>query len=150
MYMIGSALTFCWAIPYFLLLDHGSAAVVSLAIVCSLIPHNMQYGPQAALIAETFSTRLRYSGAGIGYQLASVVAGGPAPLIAAWLLHTFNSSLPIALYIMAGAVVTIVATVLLPEPNREAVRRELEGEPEVQATRRFERREEPVAAPTRS
>ena len=57
----------------------------------SLIPHDMQYGPQAALIAETFPTRLRYSGAGIGYQLASVVAGGPAPLLAAWLLHTFNS-----------------------------------------------------------
>jgi MFS family permease len=121
-----------------------------LAIVVSLIPHDMQYGPQAALIAESFSTRVRYSGAGIGYQLASVVAGGPAPLLAAWLLHTFDSSLPIALYMIAGAVVTIVATVLLPEPNREAVRRELEGEPELQASRRFERQEEPVAAPTRS
>src|SRR4051794_15132346 len=126
MYSIGAALTFCWAIPYFLLLDHGSAAIVSLAIVCSLIPHNMQYGPQAALIAETFPTRLRYSGAGIGYQLASVVAGGPAPLLATWLLHTFNSSLPIALYIMAGAVVTVIATVLLPEPGRAAIARELE------------------------
>ena len=99
----------------------GTGALVTLAIVLSLIPHDMQYGPQAALIAETFPTRLRYSGAGIGYQLASVVAGGPAPLLAAWLLHTFNSSLPIALYIIAGAVVTIVATVLLPEPNRAAV-----------------------------
>jgi hypothetical protein len=48
----------------------------------SLIPHDMQFGPQAPLIAETFDTRVRYSGAGIGYQLASVFAGGPAPLIA--------------------------------------------------------------------
>jgi metabolite-proton symporter len=122
MYMIGAALTFCWAIPYFALLDNGTAAIVSLTIVCSLIPHNMQYGPQAALIAETFPTRLRYSGAGMGYQLASVVAGGPAPLLATWLLHTFDSSLPIALYIMAGAIVTLVATALLPQPVAELER----------------------------
>jgi metabolite-proton symporter len=149
-YIAGAVCTALFAIPYFGLLNTGTGALVVLAIVVSLIPHDMQYGPQAALIAESFSTGVRYSGAGIGYQLASVVAGGPAPLLAAWLLHTFDSSLPIALYIIAGAVVTIVATVLLPEPNREAVRRELEGEPEVPATRRFERREEPAAARTRS
>jgi metabolite-proton symporter len=122
MYMTGAVCTFLWAIPYFALLDNGTAAIVSLAIVVSLIPHNMQYGPQAALIAETFPTRLRYSGAGIGYQLASVVAGGPAPLVATWLLHTFDSSLPIALYIMAGAVVTLIATALLPQPAQELER----------------------------
>ena len=52
----------------------------------SLVFHDMQYGPQAALIAETFGTNVRYSGAGLGYQLASVIAGGPAPLIAAAIL----------------------------------------------------------------
>ena len=57
-----------------------------LAIVLSLVFHDMQYGPQAALIAESFGTNIRYSGAGIGYQLASVIAGGPAPLIAAAIL----------------------------------------------------------------
>src|SRR3954468_2969972 len=144
MYIIGSACTAAFALPYFGLLNTGTGALVTLAIVLSLVPHDMQYGPQAALIAESFSTRLRYSGAGIGYQLASVVAGGPAPLIAAWLLHTFNSSLPIALYIMAGAVVPIAATVLLPEPNRAAVARELEDGPEPAASRRFERREAPA------
>src|SRR3954447_16913203 len=145
MYIIGSACTAAFALPYFGLLNTGTGALVTLAIVLSLVPHDMQYGPQAALIAESFSTRLRYSGAGIGYQLASVVAGGPAPLIAAWLLHTFNSSLPIALYIMAGAVVTVVATVLLPEPNRTAVEREFEEVgTTVPASRRFERRETPV------
>ena len=130
--------------PVLPLLDHGSAAIVSLAIVCSLIPHNMQYGPQAALIAETFPTRLRYSGAGMGYQLASVVAGGPAPLIATWLLHTFNSSLPIALYIMAGAVVTLIATALLPRPVAELEQAARPSAP------RFVRAEdrEPVGVPT--
>ena len=101
-----------------------------LAIFLSLIPHDMQYGPQAALIAESFPTRLRYSGAGIGYQLASVFAGGPAPLLAAWLVHTFNSTMPIAVYIILGAVVTVIATVLLPEPGRAAVARDLEAEAE--------------------
>jgi metabolite-proton symporter len=149
MYIIGAVATAVIALPYFALLNTGTSALVVLAIVLSLIPHDMQYGPQAALIAESFSTRVRYSGAGIGYQLASVVAGGPAPLLAAWLLHTFNSSLPIALYIIAGAVVTIVATVLLPEPNRAEVQRELEGGLEPQASRRFERREQPVGTPTR-
>ena len=125
MYITGAVLTGLWAIPYFALLDTKASGIVFLAIAVSLIPHNMQYGPQAALIAESFTTRLRYSGAGIGYQLASVVAGGPAPLLAVWLLHTFDSTLPIALYIVAGAVVTVIATLLLPEPGRAAVEREL-------------------------
>jgi metabolite-proton symporter len=129
-YIAGAALTAVWAVPYFLLLDSGSSTLVFIAIFLSLIPHDMQYGPQAALIAESFPTRLRYSGAGIGYQLASVVAGGPAPLLAAYLLHTFNSSLPIAAYIVLGAVVTIVATILLPDPSRAAVAREFEDDPE--------------------
>jgi metabolite-proton symporter len=125
-YITGAVLTGLWAIPYFLLLDTKTPALVFLAIFLSLIPHDIQYGPQAALIAESFKTRLRYSGAGLGYQLASVVAGGPAPLLAAFLLHEFDSSLPIAIYIMLGAVVTVIATVLLPEPNRAEVEREFD------------------------
>jgi MFS family permease len=126
MYGIGIVCTALFAFPYFGLLNTKVAGLVLVAIVVSLIFHDMQYGPQAALIAESFGTNLRYSGAGIGYQLASVVAGGPAPLLAVWLLHTFDSTLPIALYIIAGAVVTVIATILLPEPERAAVARELE------------------------
>jgi MFS family permease len=125
-YIIGAALTFAWAIPYFLLLDSKAGGLVFVAVFLSLIPHDMQYGPQAALIAESFTTRLRYSGAGMGYQLASVVAGGPAPLVATWLLHTFDSTLPIAIYIMFGAAVTVIATALLPNAGRRAVEREFE------------------------
>jgi metabolite-proton symporter len=124
MYIIGAVATGLWAIPYFALLNSGTGALVFLAIFLSLIPHDMQYGPQAALIAESFKTRLRYSGAGLGYQLASVFAGGPAPLLATYLLHTFDSTLPIAAYIIFGAVVTVIATLLLPEPNRAAVEEE--------------------------
>src|SRR3954464_13580599 len=78
MYMIGAVLTLLFAFPYVALLQTAAPALVFVAVFLSLIPHDMQYGPQAALIAETFNTRLRYSGAGIGYQLASVFAGGPA------------------------------------------------------------------------
>jgi metabolite-proton symporter len=143
MYIIGAVVTGLWAIPYFLLLNTKSEALVFLAIFLSLVPHDMQYGPQAALIAETFKTRLRYSGAGLGYQLASVFAGGPAPLVAAYLFHTFNSTLPIAAYIMFGAVVGAVATVLLPEPSRAAVEQELDEavrQPIPEATRKSEGR----------
>src|SRR5919206_262311 len=153
MYMIGAVCTLLWAIPYFLLLDSKVSWLVFLAIFVSLIPHDMQYGPQAALVAETFRTKLRYSGAGIGYQLASVVAGGPAPLLAAFLLHRFDSTLPIALYIVFGAVVTIIATLMLPEPGRDRVAREFEAvaEPEtIDASRRFSRHRERITSmPTR-
>ena len=79
----------------------------------SLIFHDMQYGPQAALIAEVFGTNLRYSGAGLGYQLASVIAGGPAPLIAATVLAQTGSSFWISVYIVGCAVVSLVALVAM-------------------------------------
>jgi MFS family permease len=113
-------------VPYFLMLDSKVRALVVAAIVISLIPHDMQYGPQAALIAESFPTRRRYSGAGLGYQLASVFAGGPGPLLATWLLHRFDSSLPIGIYIGLCGVVTLIATALLPDASRRAVAREFE------------------------
>jgi metabolite-proton symporter len=124
LYMTGAALIGVWGFVYFGLLNTESSILIFAAVFLSLIPHDMQYGPQAALIAESFPTKLRYSGAGIGYQLSSVFAGGPAPLLATYLLHEFNSTLPIALYIAAGAVCGFVATALLPEPGRREVERE--------------------------
>lgn len=115
MYMIGAAVTGVFGFVYFAMLNTGSAAIIFLAIFLSLIPHDMQYGPQAALIAESFTGRLRYSGASLGYQLASVIAGGPAPLIATWLFGTFHSATAIAAYIAACAVITLVATALMTD-----------------------------------
>jgi MFS family permease len=80
--------------------------------------HDMMYGPQAALIAEWFTPRLRYSGASLGYRLASVFAGGPAPLVATALFAAFGSAYAIAVYIRA--IISIVATALLPDyTNRD-------------------------------
>ena len=118
MYLIGVVCMGLFAFPYFLLLNTKVAALVLLAIIVSLIPHDMQYGPQAALIAENFTGRLRYSGASIGYQLASIVAGGPAPLIAVALLATYKSYVPIALYMVGCSVVSLVATLLIPDRSK--------------------------------
>jgi len=115
MYMIGAAVTGVFAFIYFAMLKTGSEPVIFLAIVLSLIPHDMQYGPQAALIAESFTGRLRYSGSSLGYQLASVIAGGPAPLIATYLYGAFHSAFAIAIYIAICAVITLVATALMSD-----------------------------------
>ena len=77
-------------------MNSGSMTLVFIAIFLSLVPHDMMYGPQAALIAESFTGRLRYSGASMGYQLASIIAGGPAPIIAGWLFIQFGSGYAIA------------------------------------------------------
>jgi metabolite-proton symporter len=126
MYMLGALAMLIWAYPYFGMLNTRVPALVFLAIVISLIPHDMQYGPQAALIAESFTTRLRYSGASLGYQLASIIAGGPAPLIAVYLLHTYGTSAPISIYIIITAVLTLIATALLPDRSKEDIAQEQE------------------------
>src|SRR6201989_603641 len=109
MYMIGAAVTGVFGFIYFAMLNTGSEAVLFFAIILSLIPHDMMYGPQAALIAESFTGRLRYSGASLGYQLASVIAGGPAPLIAAWLFGTYHTATAIAAYIAVCSVLSLIA-----------------------------------------
>ncbi len=124
MYMIGAFATGVFGFIYFGLLNTGSAVLIFLAIVLSLIPHDMQYGPQAALIAESFTGRLRYSGASLGYQLASIIAGGPAPLIATWLYSVHHSSHAIAFYIAACAVISLIATVLMPDYTGRDIREE--------------------------
>ncbi|MCK1343675.1 MULTISPECIES: MFS transporter [Bradyrhizobium] len=115
MYMLGAAVTGIFGFVYFVMLNTGSLTIIFFAIILSLIPHDMQYGPQAALIAESFTGRLRYSGSSLGYQLASVIAGGPAPLIATWLYGTFHSATAIAVYIAICAVVTLVATAMMTD-----------------------------------
>jgi metabolite-proton symporter len=114
MYAIGIACVALFAFPYFGLLNTTEPALVLLAIVLSLVFHDMQYGPQAALIAESFGANIRYSGAGIGYQLASVIAGGPAPLIAAAILAATGSSTGISIYILICCALSAVALVLMP------------------------------------
>jgi MFS family permease len=127
MYMLGIAVMAAWGFVYFGLFAAGVAGLVFVVIAVSLIPHDMQYGPQASLIAESFTGRLRYSGASLGYQLASIIAGGPAPYIATGLWAgkfdivglTFASPFPaktpyvISGYILFCCVIGFLATVAL-------------------------------------
>src|SRR5437867_2930442 len=129
MYALGIAVMAAWGFVYFGLFATGVAVVVFVVIALSLIPHDMQYGPQASLIAESFTGRLRYSGASLGYQLASIIAGGPAPIIALGLWAgkftllgaSFTSPFPthnpytISAYILVCCLIGFVAVALLKD-----------------------------------
>jgi MFS family permease len=115
MYLIGVVVMGFFGFVYFGMVDTAIPALVFIAIVLSLIPHDLQYGPQAALIAESFTPRLRYSGASLGYQLASIIAGGPAPIIATALFAAFHTGYAIAAYIAVLAVISLVAAAMMPD-----------------------------------
>jgi MFS family permease len=115
MYLIGVVAMGLFGFLYFGMVDTATPALVFVAIVLSLIPHDMQYGPQAALIAESFTPRLRYSGASLGYQLASIIAGGPAPLIATALFAAYHTGYAIAGYILVLAVISFIAAAMMPD-----------------------------------
>ncbi len=127
MYILGCVSVGVYGFIYFALLDSKSPTLIFIAVALSLLPVMTMYGPEAALIAEAFSPRLRYSGASLGYQLASIIAGGPSPFIATALFATYHSSLPIALYILVCAVVGIVSTALLPDYTNKEISAEYEG-----------------------
>ena len=126
MYMIGIGVMAVWGFAYFGLYSTAIPVVVFITIVVSLIPHDMQYGPQAALIAESFTGRLRYSGASLGYQLASVIAGGPAPLIATYLFAQTKNAYVISGYILVCCVLGFAATALLKDRSKYDQGREYE------------------------
>ena len=121
--MTGAVIAGLYAFPYFAVLTYGGQALIFIAIVLSMIVHAMMYGPQAALIGESFPTHLRYGGAGLGYQLASVFAGGPAPLVATWLLHETGTPYSISVYIVVAAVITVVCCLALADRSRVEHRR---------------------------
>ena len=115
MYLIGVVAVGIYGFVYFNLLNTGSATIIFVAIILSLLPHAMMYGPQAAMIAESFPSRLRYSGASLGYQLTALIAGGPAPLVATWLFAEYKTPYAIAGLILFSAVVSFLATSMLTD-----------------------------------
>ena len=137
-YMIGIGLTAVWGFAYYGLYSTAIPVVVFITIMLSLIPHDVQYGPQAALIAESFTGRLRYSGASLGYQLASVIAGGPAPLIAVYLFAQTKNPYSISVYILVCCVIGFAATALLKDRSKYDHSREYEEQemPQQAATQR--------------
>lgn len=98
-----------WIYPFFALGDRQSFTAMTTAVIVALLFHGAMYAPQAAFFSEMFATRRRYSGASIGAQFSSVAAGAPAPLIATALLSKYDNATPIVLYVMAAALLTIIA-----------------------------------------
>jgi MFS family permease len=134
MYIIGCIFVAVFGFIYFAMLDTKVSALMFIAVALSGLPIMTMYGPEAALIAESFSPRLRYSGCSLGYQLASIIAGGPSPFIATALLAAFHSSLPIDLYILGCAVIGIVATRLLTDYTNKDISEEYDKDKTAPAT----------------
>jgi MFS family permease len=122
-YMFGAAFSLIFSFPFFWLLDTKVSVLIWLAIALGLwIGHDPMYGPQAAFFSELFGTRLRYSGASLGYQLASIVGGGISPLIATSLLALGGGHWwPIAVYMIVLSLITLVSTYLASETFREDI-----------------------------
>jgi MHS family shikimate/dehydroshikimate transporter-like MFS transporter len=119
-YLFGACVTALFAYPLFWMLDTGSTPLVWLALVVALVfAHSPMYGPQAAFLSELFGTRVRYSGASLGSQLSSVVAGGLSPFIATALLPYGRGAL--ASYLIAMALVTIVAVLIASETRHQTI-----------------------------
>ncbi|MEV5467270.1 MFS transporter [Streptomyces griseoincarnatus] len=114
-YLIGAVGVGLWMFPFFALIDTGGFGALLLAVTVGLVMHGAMYAPQAAFFSEMFATRMRYSGASIGAQFASVAAGAPAPLIATALLSDYGTSTPIALYVIAASLLTVVAILAAKE-----------------------------------
>jgi MHS family shikimate/dehydroshikimate transporter-like MFS transporter len=122
-YLTGAAFSVVFPFAFFAMVDTRETVFIYAAMILGInIGHDMMYGPQAAYFSELFGTRVRYSGASIGYQLASVFGGGFAPLIAAALL-TANGGSPeyVALYMVAVSLISLVATAMAPETYRDEI-----------------------------
>jgi metabolite-proton symporter len=117
-YLFGAIGALVWVFAFFLMLNTRAAALIVLATVVALVFHAAMYGPQAAFIAELFSTRLRYSGASLGYQIAGVLGGALAPIISIALLSRFDTWLAVTAYVCAMLLITIVAVFAAQETAR--------------------------------
>lgn len=117
--VIGCLVMMVWPFIYFQLLDTRVLGLMFLAIMLGLPIHDLQYGPQAAVIAESFPGRVRYSGSSLGYQLASITAGGPAPIVAVWLYGRYGTSLAVATYVALTGLVSFISVWFLPDRSGE-------------------------------
>ncbi len=114
-YAIGAFGLVGWSFAMFPLLASGSNAAIVLAIVVGLVLHGAMYGPQAAMIAELFPTRIRYSGASIAYQLTAIFAGSLAPIVAVWMYKEYGSAVPVAIYVAVACLISGISALLARE-----------------------------------
>ncbi|MEV0586445.1 MFS transporter [Nonomuraea sp. NPDC050310] len=116
-YLGGVVAAAAWVFAFFPLLATRSFPLMALATVVALATHAAMYGPQASFIAELFSTRLRYSGASMGYQVAGIFGGALAPIIAIALLKAYGTTLAVSLYVLAALAITAVGLAIAPKAD---------------------------------
>jgi MFS family permease len=119
-YMVGAAATGLVSFAVFPAIQTGSALAIAAVMVVAMGSAAMMYGPQAALFAELFEQRIRYSGASLGYQIGSILGGGFAPIVATGLYAKFASTTPIATYMAVMCAVSLACTAAL---GRRAAKR---------------------------
>jgi MFS family permease len=121
LYLYGTIAAAVWPFLFFPLVSGGSFLALVLGVVVALVIHASLYGPQAALITEQFSPRLRYTGSSLAYTLAGVIGGAPAPLILAALLNWTGTWVVLGAYLVLTAVLTVVGLWLARDPREETV-----------------------------
>jgi MFS family permease len=134
-YLGGAVLSILWTFPLFWLANTASLSLILVAITVGLIFHGMMYGPQSALYAELFNTKVRYSGASVGYQAGAVLGGGFAPLITAALFGATGTTVSISLYLMVALAITFVSVYVMSETAERRITPEAPGTEAPQTTR---------------
>jgi metabolite-proton symporter len=124
LYLAGAAGVGIWTFVFFNLFDSGSSASILLAVVVGLLFHSLMYAPQAAFFSELFGTSVRYTGASVGYQLASIFAGALAPIIALKLLGDVSdgNTVAVGIYVGIAAVITIISVLVAHETRASSLR----------------------------
>lgn len=114
-FMIGAVLTATWGFFAFPMMDTGNDWIIMLAIIIGLFFQSMTYSPYSALMTELFPTHVRYTSLSLCYQVAPILAGSWAPLISLALLNKFQSSIPIAIYLVCASLISIICISLVKE-----------------------------------
>jgi MFS family permease len=131
-YIAGALGAAVWVFVFFALIDTAQFGLIVIAAVVALIFHAAMYGPQAAFITEMFPTKVRYTGASMGYQLAGILGGALAPIISVALLDRYDTSVVVSVYAVAMIAITILCVALAPETSRI----DLHADPVEEATSR--------------
>jgi MFS family permease len=116
-FQLGYAALALWAIPMWFLIDAKDIYLFFVAAFVLTIPLGLAYGPQAALYAEMFPAKVRYSGVSVGYALGSILGGAFAATIAQWIIGTYGQSWLIGVYMVILTVISYIAVSLLKDPQ---------------------------------
>ncbi len=120
-YQIGFVALIAWVFPLFMLVDTQNVGLIALGMIVFSLGLGFTYGPQAAMFAEMFPARIRYSGAGMAYAFGAIIGGAFAPTIATWLQATFGSNRSVAVYLAIVAVVALVAVSTIRDRTGKAL-----------------------------